>query len=73
KNARIRASRAQSYEKLGRLDLARQDRDGAGQDVGNVINLLQEAQTNVRDALEKSEGIEEAKRQVIEYNNSHHN
>ncbi|MBX9694409.1 MAG: tetratricopeptide repeat protein [Cyanobacteria bacterium] len=53
--------RAEAYEKMGKPELAKQDRSGAIKEYGNIIDAVHNAGTNFRTLLNKSENIEQAK------------
>ncbi len=69
---RVLTERAMAYEKLGKMDLARKDRMLVEKDPTlQAVNASQKAFSALSDAkryLEKSEGIDQAKRDVINAN-----
>lgn len=58
--------RAEAYEKLGRFDLAKRDRSGAGKDFGDLLGGIQDATTNMRDFVDKSEGVDKARKSITD-------
>lgn len=57
KDVRALNRRADTYEKLGKNDLAKLDRNGIGKDYGNLLLGIQDATSNMRTMVEKSEGV----------------